>query len=169
MEYLIASFATAGSRYVECIERQAAMWGERYHGFIFDDAGSWGDNCKLKPRAIRKALDRCHRVLWVDSDCTIDPPELWPDRQFDVGYIDNIHPHHHNRISAGFILFEQTSGTERFLDRWQVNQMRYNTDHGALVEAIKKRGRTRCENVSYWLSGRHCINTLAPERGAYAG
>lgn len=169
MEYLIISYATAGSAYEQCIQRQHEQHGKRFRGFVFHDQGSWAKNTKLKVKAIREGLKQADCVLWIDADCTVDPPGDLPAGDWDIGIVDNIHPTHKNRISAGFILFRNTPATHRMLDHWEMRQQYTATDHGALTMALKESRRATIINISDWLEGRHSINELLPERGAYVG
>ena len=165
MEYLIVSAATEGSRYVSCLDRQAARYGDMFHGSIVKDQGSWEDNTKIKPDVILAGLDRADNVLWIDSDCTIDPPDAFPSDQFDVGIIDNIVATHKCRMSAAFLLFRNTDGARRFLHRWKENNKQFKKDHPALKHTISELdGDVWIANVTPWLAGRHRINDLAPER-----
>lgn len=170
-DYLIASYATKGSRYVESLNKQSALFGYRHRGYIFDDQGSWAANTKMKWHAIKRAFNSgADRVVWVDSDCSINPPDSWPDVEFDVGIIDNVHPDHKNRISAGFILFRNTDKCDLFLQEWDKNCRSSTTDHNALTKTIVENVHSaKIENVSWWLEGRHTINALLPDRGEFEG
>ena len=167
-DYIITSYATEGSRYVECVFKQRRLYGKKYIGHIFKSAGRWAENTKLKPAAIRSAFGSSNIVLWLDSDCEIDPPSSAPDGCWDIGIIDNCHPLHKLRVSAGFILFRNTEKTQAFLDEWDRLNGLHKKDHPAFVEALMTTD-AKVENVTEWLKGRHKINSLAKERGEYAG
>jgi hypothetical protein len=166
MEYLICSAATEGSRYVECIERQRIIFGHRYLGLILPDRGSWEENTKLKPEAIREAFKHSDVVLWIDSDCLIDPPDSAPDGNWDVCTMYNFHPGHKIKVSAGFIMFRNNARTRRFLARWDVENMRVKKDHPGFTRALNRMpDGLIVSDMTDWLKGRHQINALAPERG----
>lgn len=166
MDYLICSAATEGSRYVECIERQRVIFGHRYLGLILPDRGSWAENTKIKTDAIREAFKHHDRVLWIDSDCIIDPPDDAPEGNWDVCTMYNFHPAHKIKVSAGFIMFRNNVRTRRFLSRWDVENARVDKDHPGFTRAIKRsQGGVIFGDMTEWLKGRHQINALAPERG----
>ena len=168
MSYVIVSAATKDSRYVECLEEQRRRHGSRFVGLVVRDRGSWGENTKIKPEALRTVFAQGAEVaLWVDADCEVEAPYYLPEGSWDVGVIDNIHPAHVNRISAGFILFRNTGATDRFLRVWEQNMRHTKTDHSPLMRAISKSPVIGVEvkNVTDWLRGKHAINVYAPERG----
>ena len=168
MEYLIISAATEGSRYVECMDRQREIHGERFVGFVMPDRGSWAENTKLKPDAFRLGFALHPVCLWIDADCSVNPPELLLEGNWDIAFTQNIHPKHRNRTSAGFILARNTRGTDRFLRRWDVENTRHKKDHPALTRIIVNGGHgARIGDMTAWLAGRHTINDLMPDRGAY--
>lgn len=169
-DYKIVSYATEGSIYEGCIERQRKMYGGRYIGMVYPDQGSWAANTKLKPWAIREALEDADTVLWLDADCIIDAPHNAPSGSWDVGVIENRHPGHVNKISAGFILFRNSRESRLFLDYWDTHAKHTQVDHTALTMTIRRMAnKVKIANVTKWLDGRHTINALLPERGVYAG
>jgi hypothetical protein len=174
LPYQIVSFATAGSEYVDCCYQQAELYKHSYTAYILPSMGDWEKNTKLKPRVIRHALMLHQYVLWVDADCEIEPPDNLPDTQFDLGVIDNIHPEHAARISAGFILFNRTANTKMFMQCWLSRCNYSKRDHAAFMYAIGL-NHAKIANITPWLEGKHAINNLLPEstvrpnRGVYYG
>lgn len=168
MDYVIVSAATEGSRYVECLEAQRAHYPDHlFVGVILPDQGSWEENTKIKPVAIREAFDVCSVVLWVDADCLVEPPSELPPGDWDICTLYNVHPHHKLKTSAGFILLRDTANTRRFLDHWDRLNVSFKKDHPAMIRAL--RCNLKVADMSAWLGGRHTINAFAPERGVFAG
>jgi len=173
LNYLIISAATVGSAYVNCLEKQRAYFqdlGLNYMGFVLDDRGSWNENTKLKPEAIRKAFKHCQIVLWVDSDCSVNtPPEVF-EGEWDIATTNNIHPLHKCRISAGFILFRKTEKTLKFLELWDELNKKHKKDHPALIQALNhSKSWLNVGDMSAWLKGKHTINKFLRGRGMYEG
>lgn len=169
LDYVIVSAATRGSEYEPLLEKQAAIYGSgNFVGEVVDDRGSWAENTKIKPAVLRNVLGEFRQAVWIDADCVIDPPEQFPQKRFDVGYIQNVHPRHSCRISGGFILFRSTPGAFKFLDEWERECEHHRKDHSALVKTIAS-FRHDCADVSPWLRGRHQINALLPRRGVFHG
>lgn len=167
-DYIVCCAATAGSPYVAFEQVQRERLGERLFWLTVPDRGSWAENTKIKPAAIRAAFEVCPVVLWMDADCTIIPPETIPEGDWHIGTIHNEHQGHNIRVSAGFILFRDCQETRAFLDDWDKRNALAEKDHPALKYAIKHKPETlRIADVTYWLAGRHTINALTPERGAY--
>jgi hypothetical protein len=160
--YQIVSFATIGSEYVECCHKQARLFKHGYTAYLLPSSGNWERNTKLKPNVIRAALTKHRYVLWVDADCEIDPPDDLPATQFDVGVIDNVHPQHEARTSAGFILFKRTAPTYSFIRNWMQRCNYSKRDHSAFMYALSL-NQARIENITQWLKGKHAINNLLPE------
>lgn len=171
MDYVILSAATRGSRYEQCIYKQRKLFKDhRYLGLIVESRGKWAENTKIKPEAVRRGFDECPVVLWIDSDCTIDPPDTAPAGDWDICTIRNIHPRHKIKISAGFIMFRDTQPTRNFLDAWDKHNKTAKKDHPAMIHALHDmRGLLHVSDMTPWLAGRHSINALAPERGVFAG
>lgn len=168
--YLILSAATEGSRYVECLDRQREQHGDRFLGLVLPDRGSWGENTKIKPDAVRQAFAITDCVLWVDADCYVDPPEELPPGDWDIAFTYNVHPRHKIKTSAGFILFRHTHSTLLFLHTWDANNRRKDKDHPAMMQTVQQmRNRARFLDMTDWLRGRHAINTYARERGEVRG
>jgi hypothetical protein len=130
------------------------------------DRGSWGENTKLKVDAVLNAFNYCPNVLWIDSDCEITPPDNVPPGDFDLGFVDNLHPTHKIKISAGFIFFRDTKNTRDFLNLWHHYNKNEPKDHPALLKAIRRAKFLKIENVTKWL-GPHKINSLAKDRGEH--
>jgi hypothetical protein len=168
--YLICSAATEGSIYVDCLEQQKKHFkGFNYKSFVLPDRGSWEENTKLKPQAIRKAFEHADNVLWVDSDCLLDPPDNKPE-VVDVGIFDNIHPEHKCRVSASYIFFRNTKNTQDFLSKWERYNKYYSKDHPAFMKVLKRADRCwKIKNITPWLEGRQHFNVLAKARGHYEG
>lgn len=160
--YLIVSFATEGSEYVECCKKQAELYQHGYMALEVPCRGAWDKNTKIKPEVIYTALRSHEWVLWVDSDCTIVPPDELPEGTFDVGIVDNIHPEHAAKISAAFILFRSTRKTMEFMRMWLKRCQYSRRDHAPLLYALSK-NIAKVENISGWLEGKHAINNLLPE------
>jgi len=160
--YLIVSFATEGSEYVACCEKQAELFQHGYRAYLLPSKGAWDKNTKLKPQVIYTALRSAEWVLWIDADCTINPPDNLPSGTFDIGVIDNIHPEHAAAISAGFILFRRSRQTFDFMRAWLRRCQYSRRDHGAFLYALSKK-LAKVENITPWLEGRHAINNLLPE------
>lgn len=171
MDYVIVSAATQGSRYAGCISVQREIYhNHRYIGLVVDDRGSWDENTKIKPDAVRLALEFSSVALWIDSDCTIDPPIELPSGDWDICTMRNIHPLHKIKTSAGFILFRDTGRTRQFLDCWDQVNKSFKKDHPGMIRALRKMsGKLKVADMSEWLKGRHHINSLATDRGAYSG
>ena len=165
MDYLIISAATEGSRYVDCIDRQRELYGDDYLGLIVPDRGSWAENTKIKPDAIREALKVRDCVLWLDADCVIDAPEMRPTGNWDMATTYNFHPDHRIKVSAGFLMFRRTSKVRRFLGLWDRINNHVDKDHPALTRALNRSRNMEIFDMTAWLKGRHQINGLAPERG----
>lgn len=166
--FLIVSAATAGSRYVECLDRQRAKHGaEVFLGLEVPDRGSWAENTKIKPAAILSALGRSKHVLWVDADCDVSPPSELPPGEWDICTTENIHPTHKNRISAAFILFKDTPATRQFLADWAVLNQTAKKDHPAFVSALRRASNLRVGDMTAWLKGLHTINAFARDRGEF--
>jgi len=168
-DYLIVSYGTVGTLYEACLAKQEAAFAETgYLGLKYPDAGKWGANTKLKPIAIRKALERSKNVLWIDADTLIDPPEEFPKGRWDVGLIDNKHPRHKAKICACYILFRNTEGAHKFLNEWDRQMIGKDRDHGSLIRTINRMNdKVAIKNVSKWLEGRQHFNALIPGRGEY--
>ena len=171
MDYIIVSAATEDSRYVDCLKVQKSLYAHHgYLGVAVPDQGSWEENTKIKPHAIRLAFKVSPVVLWIDADCKVDPPEAIPEGNWDVCTLHNIHPHHKIKISAGFLLLRNTPATQQFLTLWDNLNCQYKKDHPAMVQALKlMRSSLTVVDMSGWLRGRHTINAFAPERGVFAG
>ena len=169
--YLILSAATEGSRYVECLELQrAAFRSHKYLGLVVADRGSWEENTKIKPAAILKGFEKSDVVLWVDADCSVDPPAELPQGEWDVCFTKNIHPTHRIKTSAGFILLRNTPRTRQFLAEWDRLNITAKKDHPAMMQALKSMsGNLLVGDMTSWLKGRHCINAFAADRGVYDG
>lgn len=168
MQYLVVSAATAGSRYVACLDKQSARLGDRFHGVRLPEVKSWADGTKIKPTAIRQAFKLSPVVLWVDADCAVNPPADIPVGAWDIGTTYNFHPTHKLKISAGFILFRDTPATRRFLDDWDVCNQRHKKDHPAMMQALKQCRVIKVADITGWLRGRCIINDLAQDRGRHA-
>lgn len=173
MDYLICSAATEGSSYVDCLIKQRDIFEKKqmlYFGQVLKDRGSWSENTKIKPEAIRKAFKISDVVLWIDSDCLIDTPKEVFKGNWDIATTENIHPKHKCRISAGFILFRNTHSTKRFLDQWDRLNKRHKKDHPALMESLKLCSPwLKIGDMSEWIKNKHTINELKQERGKYEG
>lgn len=168
MQYIVVSAATAGSRYVACLDKQSARLGDRFYGVQLPPAQSWEEGTKVKPTAVREAFKVSPVVLWVDADCTLSPPDTLPVGNWDIGTTYNYHPTHKLKISAGFILLRDTANTRRFLDVWDVLNGRHCKDHPALVQAIRQcKSRLKVADITGWLRGRCIINDLSPDRGRH--
>jgi hypothetical protein len=175
MNYLITSAATKNSEYVDYLQKQRDYFeskGALYYGMVLEDRGEWRENTKIKPEAILNAfkINLFSMVLWIDSDCIIDPPEEAPLGDWDIGTLKNIHPKHKCKISAGFILFKNTPNTIKFLEKWEQLNKKHVKDHPALMEALgASQSWLKTVDISNWLEGRHTINALAVHRGAHNG
>ena len=168
--WLITTAATTRSRYVSCLRRQRLMHGDRIFCQEVPDRGSWEANTKIKPDAIREAFKLADVVLWVDADCTVHPTAALPDGDWDICVMDNIHPKHKCRVSAGFILFRNTPATMAFLARWDENNQRHSKDHPAMMQTLGEMcHKMKIGDMTEWLRGRHAINALAPSRGVVRG
>ena len=170
MEYLIVSAADRGGPYEKCIREQRAEHGEKFHGILFKCRGGWHENTKCKPAAVREAFKLNDVVFWVDADCYIDPPESLPEGDWDICVADNFHPHHKLKISAAFILFRKTKGTERFLNVWELFNRKERKDHPAFIKTIKAtKSSVKIKDMTSWVKGRQTINRFLPERGQHFG
>jgi len=104
----------------------------------------------------------------MDADCTVDLPSEPPPGEWDICLIDNVHPHHINRISSAFILFRDTPNTRMFLSTWEQNNKQMKKDHPALTKTINQlRTTVHFIDGTAWLKDRHVINALLPNRGRY--
>jgi hypothetical protein len=166
VEYLIISASTEGSRYVECLDRQREIHGDRFAGFVMPDRGSWAENTKLKPDAFRLGFALHQVCLWVDADCAVNPPDDLPPGEWDVAVTQNIHPNHKCRISAGFILIRNSDRSQRFLDLWERENQQHKKDHPALMRVLRRNSTGfKVLDMTKWLKNRHTINAYATERG----
>lgn len=163
---IICTAATKRSIYEPLLDVQRQRYGDRIITYLMPET-SWGEGTKIKPQAIRQALNSHDHVLWMDADCTIDLPNDPPEGDYDVCIFDNIHPHHINRISAAFIMFRQTVGAFRFLRDWEINNRFVKKDHPALTTTINQSKDIAIVNRTDWILGRQCLNALRPERGLY--
>lgn len=172
--YQIISFATEGSEYVECCYQQAELFGHSYSAYLLENTGSWESNTRLKPKVIKHALNMFKSVLWVDADCELDPPDQLPNKQFDIGVIDNINTNHSARISAATILFNRTALTTLFIRQWLARCNYSKRDHPAFMYALSL-NQAKIANITPWLEGRHTYNSLLPvsnwrpNRGVFYG
>lgn len=167
-DYIVCCAATEGSIYAGFESIQRERLGNMLFWVSLPDRGSWAENTKIKPDAIRAAFKVCPVVLWMDADCTISPPDDIPAGDWHIGTIHNDHQGHNIKISAGFILFRDCHETRSFLDDWQARSVMAEKDHPALKHAIRHKPESlRIADVTHWLAGRHTINTLSPERGTY--
>ena len=170
MEYLIVTAADKGGPYEDCIKEQRKIQGENFLGMIVPSRGSWAENTKIKPDAIRAGFQFCNVVLWVDADCYVDPPESLPPGDWDICTTKNIHPLHKIKISAGFILLRNTKRTVKFLKLWDLLNSKAKKDHPALIKALKMmRNEAQIDDMTEWIKGRHTINKFNPSRGMHAG
>lgn len=169
MDYLIVSAATEGSRYVDCLNIQRKLLpAESFLPIIVPDRGSWAENTKLKPDAIREAFKVHDVVLWIDSDCKIDPPLAAPKGNWNICTAYNFHPRHRLKISAGYLMLRRCDEIMRFLDVWDRLNKQNKKDHPAMMDALAEcRSILKMHDMTPWIKGRHVINGLAPERGAY--
>lgn len=165
-DILIVTAATAGSPYEACLDQQKAIYGDQIVTYLYPES-EWAEGTKIKPKAILSALQHSEIVLWIDADCLVDLPDNEPP-DGDVLTTANIHPHHHNRISAAFLLFRRNHKTESFLRSWAMTNKRHKKDHPALMQTIRRMDNVvRIRDMTEWLKNRHTINALLPERGVY--
>lgn len=171
MDYLILSAATDDSVYADCIKQQEQIFKHRrYLGLIFPKVRHWKDGTKIKPAAIREGFSRCDTVMWVDADCLINAPDAAPPGDWDVCTVENIHPLHKLKISAGFFMVRNTQGGNLFLNTWEAHNKLAVKDHPAMIKTLNMlRNQINIADMTDWLRGRHTINALMPERGRYAG
>jgi hypothetical protein len=170
MEYLIVTAADKGGPYEPCIMQQREEHGDNCLALLVPSRGSWHENTKIKPAAIREALEKSDVVLWIDADCYFNPPDKLPEGNWDVCIFDNIHPKHKLKISAAFLLFRNTYETKKFLQMWELLNKRAKKDHPALMKTIRAmQGRVRIQNKTSWIAGRHTLSKYFPERGVHHG
>jgi len=89
-------------------------------------------NCKWKPSVIKSALSKNEICLWLDIDCHIEKINYVPEK-FDVGYFTNVPKRYSNKISVGWIWFNNTPNTFNFLDEWERNLINSPQDHNAFT------------------------------------
>jgi len=164
---IICTAATRNSVYEPLLEIQSKFYGDKIHTSLFPKM-RWGEGTKIKPQAIRAALQHDEYVLWMDSDCRVDLPNSPPEGDYSVCVFDNINPEHINRISAAYILFRRSMGADRFLIQWEKNNQFVKKDHPALTQTIlQMQDKIKIVNKTEWLQGRQVLNALLPERGLY--
>ena len=95
-------------------------------------------NCKWKPSVIKSALSKNEICLWLDIDCHIEKINYVPEK-FDVGYFTNVPKRYSNKISVGWIWFNNTPNTFNFLDEWERNQYMLKPSQRATIDIKKAR------------------------------
>ena len=95
-------------------------------------------NCKWKPSVVKSALSRNEICLWLDIDCRIEKINYVPEK-FDIGYFTNVPQKYTNKISVGWIWFNNTPNTFKFLEQWEKNLIQSPQDHNAFTTTYKSR------------------------------
>jgi hypothetical protein len=94
-------------------------------------------NCKWKPYVIENALKETDGCLWLDVDCYVEKINYTPI-DYDIGYFTNVPKSYSNKISVGWIWFNNTRNTFEFLKTWQANLKTSPQDHNAFTKTYKE-------------------------------
>jgi len=142
-EYIIISYATKNQKYLDYTERLINFFLlyniNNYHIRFYDSVSSKMEGCLLKPSFILdELLIRKHSVLCIDIDSIItDYPYtlLQLENTFDIGFVFT--PERKNLISNGIHIFNYTTNTISFLNRWNQlckDKKLTSLDHHRLID-----------------------------------
>jgi hypothetical protein len=124
-----------------------------------ESTGDHKSNTGLKPESILQMMDSNYWdnrsvMVYTDIDCGWNRiPEI-PTREcsWDVGFIDNPHPGHKNRIASCAIAFRDTPGARDFLVTWRTLCRLFpnKEDHPLMTRAMKLADFVRADLAEYF-------------------
>jgi len=90
-------------------------FGLDYEVEVYEDRGSWVDNCAYKAEFIYEMHQRHGRVVWLDADCVVrKEPALFKSLNADVAF----HRFKGKELLSGTLFFNDTEGAEKLINSW---------------------------------------------------
>jgi len=141
--YLIVSGYTPG-RYADLASKglfQSLVEHQIMASMVeYEDRGSWGANCKMKPILLLEALlvaPPQWAVVWLDADSVVmQEPSLFEPgkgRQW-IGLVKA--PHENNQYLPGTIWLTNSIESKLFLTKWIAEQTKRKYSHLSDMEAF---------------------------------
>ncbi len=128
--YFTPHYAEPAERLIEQLNRLRLP-----HAFTpVDDAGSWRDNIRMKPRLVAEALKMHGEILWLDADAFVFRiPERWVWERYPQGdFIARLRPPSKTRkedglrggVSTGTMFLRATAEVMAMIEAWPGCQYR---------------------------------------------